>query len=158
MTHHVHSCNHSVCHSLLPCAAAAAHGANSPTRYAHTPACIYGGPISINVVSSASCFIMCNLFDKVEGILRACGVPWTAARIRFVRVYCIVRHLQGHRCARRRDIANVVSMLLGDYHAVGASAEPSRGLLHSLWLYESNIVSNVRRSPYFASGPPAFSQ
>jgi hypothetical protein len=102
--------------------------------------------------------LMCNLFDKVARILRDCGVPWTAARIRFVRVYCMVRHLQDHRCARRRDVANVVSTLLGDYQAVGLSAEPSRALRHSLWRYESYIVNNVRRSPYFASGPPSFSQ
>ena len=76
--------------------------------------------------------LMCNLFDKVARILRDCGVPWTAARIRFVRVYCIMRHLQGHnRCARRRDVANVVSTLLGDYQAVGAREEPSRGLRHA---------------------------
>ena len=30
-----------------------------------------------------------------------------------------------------RAQANVVSMLLGDYHAVGAREEPSRGLRHS---------------------------
>ena len=103
---------------------------------------------------------MCNLFDKVARILRDCGVPWTAARIRFItfaRVYCAIRHLQGRRCARRRDVANVVSMLLGDYQAVGAREEPSPGLRHSLWQYETAIVSNVRSSPYYASGPPAFS-
>ena len=108
--------------------------------------------------ASSACLVMCNLFDKVARILRHCGVPWTAARIRFVRVYCMVRHLQDHRCARRRDVANVVSTLLGDYQAVGLSAEPSRALRHSLWRYESYIVNNVRRSPYFASGPPSFSQ
>ena len=102
--------------------------------------------------------LMCNLFDKVARILRDCGVPWTAARIRFVPVYCILRHLQGHRCARRRDVANVVSMLLGDYLTVGAREEPSRGLRHSLWSYESHIVNRVRRSPYFVVGPPSFSE
>jgi hypothetical protein len=106
---------------------------------------------------SSACLIMCNLFDKVERILRDCGVPWTAARIRFVCVYCMVRHMQGRRCARRRDAANVVSVLLGDYLQVGAREEPSRGLRFSLWQYESHIVNNVRRSPYFASGPPGFS-
>ena len=109
-------------------------------------------------MASAACLVMCNLFDKVARILRDCGVPWTAARIRFVRLYCSLRHLQGHRCARRRDVANVVSALLGDYQAVGLGAEPSRALRHSLWIYESLIVNNVRRSPYFASGPPSFSQ
>ena len=109
-------------------------------------------------MASAACLVMCNLFDKVARILRDCGVPWTAARTRFVRVYCILRHLQGHRCARRRDVANVVSVLLGDFLSVGMSAEPSRGLRETLWSYESHIVNNVRRSPYFASGPPSFSQ
>ena len=108
--------------------------------------------------ASSACLVMCNLFDKVARILRHCGVPWTAARTRFVRVYCILRHLQGHRCARRRDVANVVSALLGDYQAVGLGAEPSRGLRYSLWIYESHIVNNVRRSPHFASRPPSFSQ
>jgi hypothetical protein len=97
------------------------------------------------------------MFDKVARILRDCGVPWTAARIRYVRVYCAIRHLQGRRCARRRDVANVVSMLLGDYHTVGAREEPSRGLRQSLWQYETAIVSNVRFSPYFAPSPPGFS-
>ena len=105
-----------------------------------------------------TCLIMCNLFAKVARILRECGVPWTAARIRFARVYCAIRHLQGRRCARRRDVANVVSMLLGDYEAVGARGEPSRGLRHSLWSYESHIVNRVRRSPYFVVGPPSFSE
>ena len=105
----------------------------------------------------SACLIMCNLFNLVERILRDCGVPWTAARIRFAHVYCAIRHLQGRRCARRRDVANVVSMLLGDYLAVGAREEPSRGLRHSLWQYEAAIVRNVRSSPYFASGPVAFS-
>ena len=75
--------------------------------------------------------LMCNMFDKVARILRDCGVPWTAARIRYAQVYCAIRHLQGRSCARRRDVANVVSMLLGDYLAVGAREEPSRGLRHA---------------------------
>ena len=100
---------------------------------------------------------MCNLFNLVERILRDCGVPWTAARIRYAHVYCAIRHLQGRRCARRRDVANVVSMLLGDYLAVGAREEPSRGLRVSLWQYETAIVSNVRSSPYFAPSPPSYS-
>ena len=101
--------------------------------------------------------LMCNLFDKVARILRDCGVPWTAARIRYAHVYCAIRHLQGRRCARRRDVANVVSMLLGDYLAVGAREEPSRGLRHSLWQYETAIVRNVRSSLYFTPSPPSFS-
>jgi hypothetical protein len=100
---------------------------------------------------------MCELFDKVSRILRACGVPWTGARRRYVLVYCTMRHLQGRKCARLRDVANVVSVLLGDHMAVGARGSPSRALLHALWLYESAIVSNVRQSPYFANGPPGFS-
>jgi hypothetical protein len=101
---------------------------------------------------------MCKLFDKVHHILCACGVPWTGARIRYARVYCTMRHLQGRQCARKRDVANVVSVLLGDWETVGARGSPSRALLHALWLYESAIVSNVRQSPYFANGPPGFSQ
>ena len=90
--------------------------------------------------------IMCNLFDTVARILRACGVPWTGARRRYALVYCTMRHLQGRKCARSRDVANVVSVLLGDYMVVGARGEASRGLLHSLWLYETAIVSNVRHN------------
>ena len=99
---------------------------------------------------------MCMLFDTVARILRACGVPWTGARRRYALVYCTMRHLQGRKCARSRDVCNVVSVLLGDYMAVGARAEASRGLLHALWQYETAIVSNVRSSPYY-NQPPAFS-
>ena len=40
-------------------------------------------------------------------------------------MYCTMRHLQGRKCARSRDVCNVVSVLLGDYMAVGARAEAS---------------------------------
>ena len=108
------------------------------------------------VASTCLILIMCLLFDTVARILRACGVPWTGARRRYVLVYCAMRHLQGRKCARSRDVCNVVSVLLGDYMAVGARGQPSRGLLHALWTYETAIVNNVRGSPYFAPGPPGF--
>jgi hypothetical protein len=58
--------------------------------------------------ASSACLLMCNLFDKVARILRHCGVPWTAARIRFVRVYCMVRHLrQDHMCCAMSKPAGV---------------------------------------------------
>ena len=103
----------------------------------------------------SACLIMCKLFDKVHHILFACGVPWTGARRRYVLVYCAMRHLQGRKCARSRDVANVVSVLLGDYMAAGAR-EASPGLLHALWSYENAIVNNVRGSPYYANQPPGF--
>ena len=48
--------------------------------------------------------IMCNLFAKVWRIMRNCAVPWTAAHLRYVRLYCAFRHMQGRPCATPRHV------------------------------------------------------
>ena len=100
--------------------------------------------------------IMCHLFDKVASMLRACGVGWTAARIRYVRLYCVLRHLEGRRCAaRRRDIGHCMAVVLADWEMRGTDGQPSRGLLQKLWLMEIDLITNGQASPYFSVAPPA---
>ncbi len=113
-------------------------------------ACIYveGGQLYM-------CFIMCELQSMVARILRQCGVPWSAARLRYLRLYCALRHLDGRQCARRRDVANVVSAILEDWmHQYHPRREPSRQMLERLALLELDLVSNGQASPFFGAALP----
>jgi hypothetical protein len=95
---------------------------------------------------------MCELHSKVARILRQCGVPWSAARLRYLRLYCALRHLDGRLCARRRDVADVVSVILEDWmHQYHPRREPSRKLLERLALLELDLVGNGQTSPFFGA-------
>jgi hypothetical protein len=99
--------------------------------------------------------IMCELHSIVARILRQCGVPWSAARLRYLRLHCALRHLYGRQCARRRDVADVVSVILEDWmHQYHPRREPSRKLLERLALLELDLVSNGQVSPFFGAALP----
>jgi hypothetical protein len=99
--------------------------------------------------------IMCELQSKVQRILRECGVPWTAARLRYCRLYCCLRHLDGRPCARRRDVADVVSVVLEDYMQQYIPRRvPSRRMLERLALLELDMVTNGQSSPFFGGQLP----
>jgi hypothetical protein len=47
-------------------------------------------PRARNAICCAG-FTMSNLQMKVDRMMRECGVPWTEARIRYVRLFCALR-------------------------------------------------------------------
>ena len=65
--------------------------------------------------SLRTCHLMCELYAKVERILRECAVPWTAARRRYVLLYCALQHLDRRKCARRRHVRDCVHAIIRDY-------------------------------------------
>ncbi len=96
---------------------------------------IEGGTLS-------SCLIMCKLFAKVWRIVRECGLRWTAAHIRYVRLYCAIRHLEGRTCARRRDVGDCVGVIAEDELATfAAKLSGTTGSSQSCdgWLQQSKV-------------------
>jgi hypothetical protein len=111
-----------------------------------------GGDCGVYVArGQCPCLIMSQLHAKVARILRECGVPWTAARTRYARLYCALRHLEGRTCARRRDVRVVVAVMMRDWcnHRSGHPYEPSRRMLDGLALLELDVYTNAMASPFF---------
>jgi hypothetical protein len=79
--------------------------------------------------------------------LRQCGVRWTAARTRYVYLYCALRHLEGRVCARRRHVRDCVHAIIRDCMEQ-VRDEPTNRLLEQLALMELDLVSNGQASPY----------
>ena len=102
--------------------------------------------------------IMCLLYAKVVRVLRECAVPWTAARRRYVYLYCALRHLEGRVCARRRHVRDCVHAIIRDCmeqtHGEQLRDVPSNRLLEQLALLELDLVSNGQASPYFGGRLP----
>jgi len=96
---------------------------------------------------------MCLLHAKVKRMLRQCGVPWTAARTRYVYLYCSLRHLEGRVCARRRHVRDCVHAIIRDYMEQ-VRGEPTSRLLEQLALMELDLVSNGQASPYYGGRLP----
>ena len=92
---------------------------------------------------------MCQLYSKVGSILRECAVPWTAARRRYVLLFCALRHLEGRVCARRRHVRDCVHAIIRDCMEQSLPPRaPSARLLQQLALMELVLVSNGQSSPY----------
>jgi hypothetical protein len=90
----------------------------------------------------------CRLVDKVGRILRECGLPWTAVRMRYVRLYCVKCHLEGRPCARMRDVRDCLMVIVEDYmNAIGVG-QPTWKFVNQLGQLERDIVSNVSASPF----------
>ena len=85
--------------------------------------------------------------------MRQCGVPWTAARTRYVYLYCSPRHLEGRVCARRRHVRDCVHAIILDYMEQ-VRDEPTSMLLEQLALMELDLVSNGQASPYYGGRLP----
>jgi hypothetical protein len=94
---------------------------------------------------------MCKLITKVGSILRECGLPWTTPRMRYVRLYCALRHLEGRACATRRDVANVVAVIVEDWYNVCCGNEGSPHMMQSLAQLELDMLTNIRLSPFCRS-------
>jgi hypothetical protein len=96
------------------------------------------------------CLTMCELIAKVSRIMRECGVPMTRARIRYVRLHCQVKHLYGRKCARLCDVRLCVAILMEDWlhHRTSYPREPTRELLHHIWMLEMDISAH-RNTEYF---------
>ncbi len=94
--------------------------------------------------------IMCILMDKVSRILQECGLGWTHARIRLVKLYSGIRHLQGKSCAGRRDVGKIVAAIVEDwYNGMGPGHAGSPELLRNLAGLEADMMMNVRTSPFY---------
>ena len=87
---------------------------------------------------------MCELFAKVRSIMRDCAVPWTPARIRYVRLYCRLRHLERRTCARRCDVRMCVGLILEDWlnGRTDYPREPTRRFAYHLWLLEMDWLTH----------------
>ncbi len=94
-----------------------------------------------------TCLIMCKLASKVESILRECGLPWTAARLRYVRLYCVSRHLEGRPCARMRDVRSCMVVIVEDYMNAIHVGQPTWKFVNQLGQLERNIVASLQASP-----------
>ena len=90
--------------------------------------------------------IMCNLFAKVWRIMRNCAVPWTAAHLRYVRLYCAFRHMQGRPCATPRHVGTCVMVILEDVANRVSYHMPTRKFLDRLQRLEMDIQTNVATS------------
>ena len=105
-----------------------------------------------------TCHLMCELHAKVKRILRECAVPWTAARTRYVFLYCSLRHLEGRVCARRRHVRDCVHAIIRDYmenaHGDMRRGVPTNRLREQLALMELDLVSNGQVSPYYGGRLP----
>ena len=104
-----------------------------------------GGGMCIYVEGGTlpSCLIICELFSKVFRILRDCGLRWCEAHIRYVRLYCSIRHMEGRTCARRRDVGNCVTVIVDDIGNAVAYGRPTNKFLHQLEHLEMDILTNI---------------
>jgi hypothetical protein len=87
---------------------------------------------------------MCQLLHKVERIMRDCGRPMTAARIRYVLLYCAKRHMQNRTCARRCDVGICVAVIMQDLNDATVKGKPTRMFLHELEKLELEILTNIQ--------------
>ena len=94
-----------------------------------------------------TCLIMCRLETKVGRILRECGLPWTAARIRYVRLYCVSRHLEGRPCSRMRDVRDCIAVIVEDYMNAIRVGQPTWKFVNHLGQLERDIVASLQASP-----------
>lgn len=68
--------------------------------------------------------------------------------MRYVRLYRALRHLEGRACATRRDVANVVAVIVEDWYNVCCGNVGSPHMMRSLAQLEMDMLNNVRLSPY----------
>ena len=105
-----------------------------------------------------TCHLMCELYAKVERVLRECAVPWTRARRRYVLLYCSLQHLDRRKCARRRHVRDCVHAIIRDYmenaHGDMRRGVPTNRLREQLALMELDLVSNGQASPYYGGRLP----
>ena len=72
-----------------------------------------------------------------------------------MRLYCCLRHLDGKRCARPRDICFCVHAVVRDCMEQSLPRRaPSVRLLQQLAMMELDMVTNGQASPFFGGDLP----
>ena len=71
--------------------------------------------------------------------MRLCAITWLPARAKYVGLYCSVRNMQGPLNYPRKDVANMMAVLLDDW-ANGGRRPPSVQLADATLKLEQKLA------------------